>query len=354
MEKEFENSEAVNLLKKLIALPSFSKEEDKTAAVIFDFLHEKSIKAECILNNIYAINKFYDVAKPNLLLCSHHDTVRPNAGYSNNPFTAFEKEGKLFGLGSNDAGGCLVSLLMAFLHFYEQPNLKYNIIFLAAAEEEISGKNGIELALQQLPKIDLAIIGEPTGLNAAVAEKGLMVLDCESIGIAGHAAREEGENAIYIAMKAISWFQNYNFPKISKFLGEVKMTVTSIETENKTHNSIPAQCKFIVDIRITDVYTHQEILNIIKENINCRVQPRSMRLKASSISPEHVLVKAAVSLCSKLYGSPTSSDAALIDAPVLKIGPGESERSHTADEFIYLKEIENGISFYKKILQAIL
>ena len=354
MNSEIINREAITLLKNLIALPSFSKEEDKTAAVIFNFLLEKNVKAERILNNIYACNIFYDEAKPNLLFCSHHDTVRPNAGYSKNPFAAIEVAGKLFGLGSNDAGGCLVSLLMTFLHFYEQENLKYNLIFVAAAEEEISGKNGIELALQQLPKIDLAIIGEPTGLNAAVAEKGLMVLDCVSIGVAGHAARGEGENAIYKALKDISWFQNYKFPKVSEFLGPVKMTVTSIETENKTHNSIPAQCKFIVDIRVTDVYTHQEILDIIKGHTNCNPQPRSMRLKASSISPEHELVRAAASLGAKLYGSPTSSDAALITAPVLKIGPGESERSHTADEFIYIDEIEKGIAFYKKLLQSIL
>ncbi len=354
MNSEIINTEALPLLKNLIAIPSFSKEEDKTAAVIFDFLHKRNIKTDRILNNVYAFNKFYDEAKPNLLLCSHHDTVRPNVAYNKNPFSPIEEGGKLFGLGSNDAGGCLVSLLMAFLNFYEQPNLKYNLIFLAAAEEEISGKNGIEIALQQLPKIDLAVIGEPTGLNAAVAEKGLMVLDCESIGIAGHAAREEGENALYKAMKDISWFQYYKFPKVSEFLGQVKMTVTSIETENKTHNSIPAQCKFIVDIRVTDVYTHQEILDIIKENTNCNAQPRSMRLKASSISREHELVKAAANAGSKLYGSPTSSDAALITAPVLKIGPGESERSHTADEFIYIDEIEKGIAFYKNLLQSIL
>lgn len=354
MNDEIVNIEAVVLLKKLIAIPSFSKEEDKTAVVILDFLLQKNIKAERILNNIYAINKYYDETKPNLLLCSHHDTVKPNAGYRLDPFTAIEKDGKLFGLGSNDAGGCLVSLLTSFLHFYGQKNLKYNLVFVAAAEEEISGKNGIECVLQQLPKIDLAIIGEPTGLNAAVAEKGLMVLDGECIGVAGHAAREEGDNAIYKAMKDIYWFQNFKFSKVSEFLGPVKMTVTSIETENKTHNSIPAQCKFIVDIRVTDVYTHQEIMDIIKENTSCNLQPRSMRLKASSISAEHDLVKAAASLGAKLYGSPTSSDAALIAAPVLKIGPGEGKRSHTADEFIYIDEIKNGIAFYKNLLQSIL
>ena len=354
MNSEKLNNEAIALLKELIAIPSFSKEEDKTAEVILNFLTSKNIIAERILNNVFVLNKFYDEAKPNLLLCSHHDTVRPNAGYNLNPFVAKEEERKLFGLGSNDAGGCLVSLLMAFLHFYEQPDLKYNLIFLAAAEEEISGKNGIELALAQIPKIDLAIIGEPTGLNAAVAEKGLLVLDCESIGIAGHAAREEGENAIYKALDDINWFRNFKFSKVSEFLGPVKMTVTGIETENKTHNSVPAQCKFMVDIRVTDVYTHQEILNIIKENTNCNIQPRSMRLKASSINAEHELVKAAERLGAKKYGSPTSSDAALIEAPVLKIGPGDSARSHTADEFIFIEEIYNGIAFYKNLLQAVL
>ncbi len=354
MNSEIINKEALELLKKLIAIPSFSKEEEKTAAVILDFFNSKNCKADRFSNNIYAFNKYYDKAKPNLLLCSHHDTVRPNAGYSSDPFVAKEEAGKLFGLGSNDAGGCLVSLLMAFLHYNEQTDLKYNLIFVAAAEEEISGKNGIELALSQLPKMDLAIIGEPTGLNAAVAEKGLLVLDCESIGVAGHAAREEGHNAIYKALDDINWFRNFKFPKVSEFLGPVKMTVTGIKTENKTHNSVPAQCKFMVDIRVTDVYTHPEILDIIKENTNCNIQPRSMRLKASSINAEHELVKAAVNLGAKMYGSPTSSDAALIEAPVLKIGPGESARSHTADEFIYIEEIKNGIAFYKNLLQAVL
>ena len=346
--------DAVELLKKLIATPSFSKEEDKTADIIEQFFSEKNIPSNRLLNNVWCVNKYFDETKPTILLNSHHDTVKPNSQYTRNPFEAIIEDGKLFGLGSNDAGGCLVSLITAFCHFYEMENLKYNLVIAATAEEEISGKNGIESILSLLPKIDLAIVGEPTQTNLAVAEKGLLVLDCISTGKAGHAAREEGENAIYKAMQDINWFQTYQFSKISETLGSIKMSVTSINTGNKAHNVVPAVCSFIVDIRVTDAYTHEEILDTIKQHIQSAIKPRSMRLRSSKINKDHSVVLAGLALGKQTYGSPTTSDVALISAPVLKCGPGDSARSHTADEFIYLKEIEDGIDTYIKILEQIL
>ncbi|MFM6924074.1 MAG: M20 family metallo-hydrolase [Ferruginibacter sp.] len=345
--------DALELLQKLIATPSFSKEEDKTAGVIEQFFSQKNISSNRLLNNVWCVNKYFDVNKPTILLNSHHDTVKPNAQYTRDPFSPTIKDGKLFGLGSNDAGGCLVSLITAFLHFYEKDDLKYNIVIAATAEEEISGNNGIESILSSLPEIDFAIVGEPTLTNLAVAEKGLLVLDCTATGIAGHAAREEGENAIYKAVKDINWFQTYRFPKVSETLGPVKMSVTSINTENKAHNVVPALCSFIVDIRVTDAYTHEEILETIKQYVQAEIKPRSMRLRSSKIEKDHPLVLAGVKLGKQTYGSPTTSDAALIPVPVLKCGPGDSARSHTADEFIYLKEIEEGIDTYIKIVEQV-
>jgi acetylornithine deacetylase len=352
-------NDAVDLLKKLISTPSLSKQEDKTADIIEQFLASKNIAPNRLLNNVWAVNKFYDEAKPVILLNSHHDTVKPNPQYTKDPFEPIVEEGKLFGLGSNDAGGCLVSLIAAFIYFYEKENLKYNIVLAATAEEEISGFNGLEkllnleVANSPFRWLGGAIVGEPTLTNLAIAEKGLLVLDCVSTGKAGHAAREEGENAIYKAMKDISWFESFKFPKISETLGPIKMSVTSIQTENKAHNVVPASCSFIVDVRVTDEYTHEEILDVIKQNVACEVKPRSMRLRSSKIEIEHPLVVAGLKLGKQMYGSPTSSDAALINAPVLKCGPGDSARSHMADEFIYLEEIKQGIETYIKILEQV-
>ena len=345
--------DAVELLQKLIATPSFSKEEDKTAGIIEQFFKEKNIPSNRLQNNVWSVNKYFDEKKPTILLNSHHDTVKPNPQYTKDPFSPIIEAEKLFGLGSNDAGGCLVCLIAAFCHFYEREDLKYNIVIAATAEEEISGSNGIESVLSSLPKIDLAIVGEPTQTNLAIAEKGLLVLDCTATGKAGHAAREEGGNAIYKAMHDINWFQNFQFPKISETLGLIKMSVTSINTENKAHNVVPAVCRFIVDIRVTDAYSHVEILETIKQHIQSEVKPRSMRLRSSKIEKDHPLVQAGIKLGKQMYGSTTTSDAALIPAKVLKCGPGDSARSHTADEFIYLSEIEKGINTYIKILEQI-
>lgn len=346
-------TEAIVLLKELIATPSFSKEEDQAAGIIGKFLALKQIAATRVGNNVFALNKLYDENKPTILLNSHHDTVKPNPQYTKNPFSPIVEEEKLYGLGSNDAGGCLVSLLATFLHFYDKTTA-YNIIFAATAEEEISGTGGIEYTLPYLPKIDCAIVGEPTLMHMAVAERGLMVLDCISHGKAGHAAREEGENSIYKALKDIEWFRNYKLPKISDLLGPSKMSVTVIETENKAHNMVPSQCKFVVDTRINELYSFEEILEIIKANVDCEVKPRSTRLRSTSIALDHPLVKAGSSLGRTYYGSPTTSDKALMPFPSLKMGPGDSARSHTADEYIYIKEIYEGINLYIKLLEQIL
>lgn len=345
---------STDLLKKLIAIPSFSKEEDKTADLIEQFLQSKNVPAERLLNNIWATNKFFDEAKPTILLNSHHDTVKPNKGYSLDPFTPMEKDEKLFGLGSNDAGGSLVSLISAFLYFYSKQNLQYNVLLAATAEEEISGKNGVEILLPHLGNIDCGIVGEPTLMQMAVAERGLLVIDCNAEGRAGHAAREEGDNAIYKAVKDIEWFSSYQFEKVSELLGPIKMSVTSIETYNKAHNVVPSQCTFVADVRVNELYTFEEVLNVISENVQSKVQPRSTRLRSSSIKLDHPLVKAGSALGIKYYGSPTTSDKALMPFPTLKLGPGDSARSHIADEFIYLDEINRGIQIYIQLLEQIL
>jgi acetylornithine deacetylase len=340
------------LLKELIAIPSYSKEEDKTADAIERFLSSKGIASDRKLNNVWAFNKYFDAAKPTILLNSHHDTVKPNAGYTLDPFAAIEKEGKLFGLGSNDAGGALAALLAVFMNYYERADLNCNFIFAATAEEEISGKNGVELILPELGAVSFAIVGEPTQMHLAVAEKGLLVLDCIAHGRSGHAARDEGENAIYKAVKEMEWFRTFQFPKISETLGPVKMSVTMLKAGSQ-HNVVPDKCEFTVDIRTTDMYTNEEVLEIIEQNVKCEVSARSVRLNPSSISKDHPLVKAGMALGRATYGSPTTSDQALMNFPTLKLGPGDSARSHTADEFIYVKEIEEGIEIYLKMLDQL-
>ncbi len=342
--------ESIELLQRLIAIPSFSKEEDKTAAAIADFLTAHGIESNRFGNNVWARNKHFDEAKPTLLLNSHHDTVKPNPGYTRDPFKAEIIDGKLFGLGSNDAGGPLVSLIATFIYYYDVPGLAYNIVLAATAEEEISGTGGIESIWSSLPDINCAIVGEPTLGEVAVAEKGLMVLDCLVKGKAGHAAREEGVNAIYQAFDEIDWFRTYEFPKVSLTLGRVKMSVTVINA-GQAHNQVPAECKFTVDVRVTDSYTLEEVLEVIKKNVLCDISPRSLRLKPSGISRNHPLIRSADKLQLNQYGSPTTSDQALIPAASIKLGPGDSARSHSADEFIYVEEIRKGIDCYIQLIR---
>lgn len=346
-------TEAICLLKQLISTPSLSKEEDKTAQLIADFFQQHNIPIHRKLNNIWAYNQHFDKSKPTILLNSHHDTVKPNPAYTRNPFEPSVEDGKLYGLGSNDAGGCLVSLIAAFLYFYDRKDLKYNLCLAATAEEEISGKNGLELIIPELGILDFAIVGEPTEMNLAIAEKGLMVLDCTAHGKPGHAAREEGDNAIYKAMKDIEWFRTYQFPKVSEYLGPIKMSVTIINAGSQ-HNVVPAACTFTVDVRVTDAYHNEELLTLIKEHVSCEVQARSTRLKPSSIDKDHPIVQSGLALGRSTYGSPTTSDQALLSVPSLKCGPGFSARSHSADEFIYIDEIGQGIQGYIDMLNPII
>ena len=341
--------EAIQLLQKLISIESFSKTEDKTADAIEEFLMEKGIITYRYLNNVWAGNKYFDGTKQTLLLNSHHDTVKPNKQYSRDPFAPVIEEGKLFGLGSNDAGGPLVSLLACFLHFHDRSDLHFNLIYAATAEEEISGRNGVEALLPKLGTIHCGIVGEPTKMEIAIAEKGLLVIDCVTHGKPGHAARDEGENAIYLAMKDIEWFRTYQFPKVSESLGPVKMTVSMISAGIQ-HNIVPDTCSFTVDIRTTDVYSNAEALAVIEQHVTCSVQARSVRLNASSIHLDHPLVRAGIALNKNLYGSPTTSDQAVMTFPTIKMGPGDSARSHSADEFIYVSEIEEGIETYIQLL----
>lgn len=345
--------EAIALLQQMIAIPSFSKEEEGTADCIVRFLDKKNIKTERIGNNILARNKYFSNEKKSLLLNSHHDTVKPNNNYTHDPFMPTIEDGKLYGLGSNDAGGALVSLLASFLYFYNHADLPFNIIFIASAEEEISGKNGIELAMTLTENVEVAIVGEPTQMQMAVAERGLMVVDCEAKGIAGHAARKEGENALYKAVSDIRWLQSYKFDKVSDLLGDTGMSVTVIETDNKQHNVVPASCKFVIDVRCNELYTFEEIIDLLKKNLISDVVPRSMRLRSTSIPINHSLVQAGISLGRTYYGSPTTSDKALMPFPALKMGPGDSTRSHTADEFIYLDEIKEGINLYIELIKRL-
>lgn len=344
--------ESTELLRELIKTPSFSKEEQQTGNKIELFLQQHGVKTIRKLNNIWAYNKYFDPSKPTVLLNSHHDTVKPNSGYTRNPFSPDIVDDKLFGLGSNDAGGCLVSLIATFLYFYPQENLTYNFCLAATAEEEISGNDGLELVIPDLGPIEFAIVGEPTEMHLAIAEKGLLVIDCIAHGKAGHAARDEGENAIYKALQDMEWFKTYQFPKVSEVFGPVKMTVTIINAGSQ-HNVVPASCTFTVDVRVTNSYTNEEVVEIIKQHVNCEVKPRSVRLKPSKIDKNHPIVQSGIALGRNTYGSPTTSDQALLDIPSLKCGPGFSGRSHMADEFLYVHEIAEGINGYINMLKPV-
>ena len=353
METEQLYENAVALLRQMIQTPSFSKEEVGTAGLLAEFLQERGVEVHRKKNNVWAFNRHYDPAKPTILLNSHHDTVKPNGAYTRDPFAATVEGDRLYGLGSNDAGASGVSLLAAFLHFYDRKDLKYNLCVAITAEEENSGHDGLECVIPELGPLEFAIVGEPTLMQLAIAERGLMVIDCTAHGKAGHAAREEGDNAIYKAMQDIEWFRTYRFPKVSDLFGAVKMSVTIISAGTQ-HNVVPAECRFTVDIRVTDRYTNEEVLEIIKEHVSCEVKARSTRLRPSSIRPDHPIVQAGLALGRTTYGSPTTSDQALLDIPSLKLGVGDSARSHSADEFVHLSEIREGIELYIKMLSAIL
>lgn len=346
-------TEALALLQTLIQTQSFSKEEGGTATLLMNWLRERGVAVTRDLNNVWAVNKYFDESKPTILLNSHHDTVKPNSAYTRNPFEAKIEEGKLYGLGSNDAGGCLVGLLSTFVYFYAKENLKYNFVIAATAEEENTGENGIAYMIPRMPKIDFAIVGEPTLLDLAIAEKGLIVFDGTVKGTPGHSAHIKNEfNPIFKAIKDLEWIHQYKFPRVSDSLGEVKMTVSQINA-GKQHNVVPAELKFVVDCRVTDKYTNQEIAEIIAQHTECDVIPRSLRLNSSFIDPNHEIVKAGIALGKKTYGSPTLSDQCRMTFQSLKLGPGDSLRSHSADEFIYVQEVYDGVAFYIQLLEEI-
>ncbi|NER14742.1 M20/M25/M40 family metallo-hydrolase [Leptobacterium flavescens] len=354
METKQLSAKAIGLLKNLIETPSFSSEEDKTAVLIENWLKEFGIPVKRSVNNIYAFNKYYDPAKPNLLLNSHHDTVKPNSGYTRDPFKAEIEDGKLYGLGSNDAGGCLVSLLATFAYFYDSKDLKYNLIIVASGEEESSGTNGLNSMLPKLPPIEVAIVGEPTLMDLAVAEKGLVVFDAVVKGTPSHAAHPNTDNSIYKTIKTLEWFRDYTFEKVSETLGAVKMTVTQLSAGNQ-HNVVPATTHLVIDVRVNDCYSNEEIANVLQQEAPCdELIPRSLRLNSSSIPVEHELVQAGIALGRNTYGSPTLSDQAALSCPSLKLGPGDSTRSHSANEFIYVREIEEGIGIYISLLEKVL
>jgi len=340
--------DAINLLKRLISIPSISSEENQLADFLEDMLKEKKYHSLRKGNNVWLMSPNWNEQKPNILLNSHIDTVKPVAGWTKDPFFPQEEDGKLYGLGSNDAGASVVSLLQAFM-ILTQTQQENNFIFLASCEEEISGKNGVESVLPELPPIDLGVVGEPTTMQPAIAEKGLMVLDGIVYGKSGHAAREEGENAIYKALPVIEWFQNQRFPAVSPLLGSVKMTVTGIQAGTQ-HNVIPDVCKFTVDVRTNELYTNEALFEAISAACGAEVRARSFRLNSSRIATEHPVVQRAIELGMIPFGSPTLSDQSLMRFPSIKIGPGNSARSHTADEFTFVKEIDDAITKYIALL----
>jgi len=345
--------EAIALLKDLISIQSFSSEEDQTAARIEQWFSDHDIPSERIQNNVYAFNANFDESKPTLLLNSHHDTVKPNSAYTKDPFHPHVEDGKLYGLGSNDAGGALVSLIALFTHYYEHPNPSYNLILAATAEEESSGPNGLNSLLPQLPPIDVAIVGEPTLMQLAVAEKGLVVFDGKVEGTASHAAHLNADNPILKLPKVIEWLQAFSFEKSSEVLGPVKLTVTQVNA-GKQHNVVPAAVDLVIDVRVNDCYSNQEIVDLLQKDAPLTLTPRSTDLNSSAIPIDHPLVEAGLELGRETYGSPTLSDQAKLSCPSLKLGPGDSTRSHTADEYIYVQEIEEGIELYIALLNKIL
>ncbi len=345
------SNEAIALLSDLINIPSYSREENAVADYLEKHIEIKGYTAIRKDNNVWIMAPGFDLSRPTILLNSHIDTVRPVSNWTYNPHEATIVDNKLYGLGSNDAGASLVCLLQAFFYLSMQKQ-HYNLIFAASAEEEISGIKGVESLLKELPKIDFAIVGEPTQMHMAVAEKGLMVVDCVSQGIAGHAARNEGDNAIYKALDDIAWFKNFKFENESDLLGPVKMSVTQINAGTQ-HNVVPDQCKFVVDIRSNELYSNEQILEIIKKHVKCSVQPRSTRLSSSATPLNHPIVQKGKAMGRQLYGSPTLSDQALMKFHSLKIGPGDSARSHTANEYIELGELSNGIELYIELLDGL-
>ena len=342
---------AVGLLRRLIATPSVSRDEAAAASIVEDELRGYGFEPRREGNNVWAVSPHYDGGKPTLLLNAHVDTVKPVASWTRDPFSPDISEGRLYGLGSNDCGGGLVALMQAFSHLSrsEQP---YNLVYLASAEEEVSGQNGISRALPMLPEIDMAVVGEPTGMQPAVAEKGLMVVDAVARGRSGHAARGEGVNAIYIALDDIAWLRSYRFDKVSPLLGPTLMTVTIVNAGTQ-HNVVPDECRFTIDIRTNEFYRNEDVFNFLKTKMKSEIKARSFRLSSSGVPMDNPVVRRCTEMGMTPFGSPTLSDQALMPFPSLKLGPGESSRSHSADEYIRISEIDDAIKTYIRLLDGL-
>ncbi len=344
------DAELIGLLKGMVAIPSFSREEGPVADFIEGWLRGHGLEPRRVGHNLW-LDSEPGSDKPLLLLNAHIDTVKPAGGYTRDPFLPTEEDGRLWGLGTNDDGASVVALLGAYLRLAQKPQ-PYHLVWSATSEEEVCGRNGIELMIPELGPVALGIIGEPTGMQMAVAEKGLMVLDCTARGRSGHAAREEGVNAIYEALKDIDWFRNYRFPKVSPYLGPVKMSVTIIQAGTQ-HNVVPDACTFVVDVRPNGMYSNPELLALIKESVSCEVKERSTRIGSSHIDISHPVVQRGLSLGLEAFGSPTTSNQAIVPFNTLKIGPGQSSRSHTADEYIEIQEITSAVETYVSLLDGL-
>lgn len=341
------HQEYIELLKDIVRTPSFSREEDAVADLLENWMRGHGYEVHRCLNNLWTESE-PESAKPTLLLNAHIDTVKPASGYTRDPFSAEICDNRIYGLGTNDDGGCIVALLETFELLSSRPQT-YRLVYSATAEEEVCGMNGFDAVVPEWGKVDLGIIGEPTGMQMAVAEKGLLVLDCKAAGKSGHAAREEGINAIYEAFKDIEWFRNYRFDKVSPYLGPVKMSVTLINAGTQ-HNVVPDCCNYVVDVRPNGEYTNEEILETIKRNVRSEVTPRSLKHNSSSISEDNPVVIRGKEIGLSTYGSPTTSNQTRSPFTTLKIGPGQSSRSHSADEFICLDEISEAVEIYVKLL----
>lgn len=349
--------EAITLLQKLIATPSLSGNESDTADILVAELASRGVVVRRHHNNVWALSKGFDMLKPTLMLNSHQDTVKPSQNYTRDPFEPTIEGDRIYGLGSNDAGASLVSLVATFCNNYDTTSLPYNLLLALTAEEENMGEKGMRAFLPHLDMegivVDMVLVGEPTSMQPAIGERGLVVLDCTAHGKSGHAARNEGENALYKAMVDIERLRNFSFNKVSEVLGDIKITVTQISAGTQ-HNIVPDECRFVVDIRTTDAYSNEEVVELLQEALECEAKPRSTRVRASAIEPTHPLVEAAVAIGREPFISPTTSDRAIMQGlPALKMGVGESSRSHTADEFVLASEIEEGIAIYQKLLDEL-
>lgn len=341
--------DAVELLKQLIAIPSVSREEQQAADLLEQTMKQWGLNCQREANNIWVVDPHFDDNRPTLLLNAHIDTVKPVSSWTYNPFVPVVEDDVLYGLGSNDCGGGLVSLLQVYRLMAERPR-SYNLVYLASAEEEVSGNKGISLVLPLLPKIDVAIVGEPTGMLPAIAEKGLMVIDGYAYGTSGHAARNEGVNAIYEALDDLVWLRDYRFRRESPLLGPTKMSVTVVEAGTQ-HNVVPDKLHFIIDVRTNEYYRNEYVFEFLRRHMRkCELKARSFRLHSSSIPENHPLIERCLAMGMKPFGSPTLSDQALMPFPSFKLGPGDSARSHAANEFIRISEIEKAIETYVELL----